>query len=364
MESEPRPWIRMPTAMAVAVLCLAVSHAAEQATPQVIAFTAHDPDAFTQGLLLYQGSFYESTGLYGESSLREVDPATGNVLMQINLPANEFGEGLARVGQQLIQLTFQENVAHKYDIADFSGQGDFPYNGQGWGLCYDGQRLVMSNGSSSLFFRDPVTFQFQGQVPVTLDGNPVANLNELECVDGSVYANIWFTDTIVEIDPDTGEVLTEIDASGLLTPQEQIQANVLNGIAYDPVSGHFFITGKLWPKVFEVVFVEGGCTPNGMSPVTGVSARKDGLGGVIFEWDADPNPETLEYHVNSVTSTDELRPPGAHRMDIPDANGVAQCDALLGATSCTDADAMFDPAPFLLYQVFSACGPLGTDEGP
>jgi glutaminyl-peptide cyclotransferase len=351
--------------IAVALLAAGSARAAEQATPQVIAFYPHDPDAFTQGLLLHEGFFYESTGLYGQSSVRKVHPTTGTVLMQVNLSSSDFGEGLARVGDELVQLTFREQVAYVYDIQSFTGQGSFSYTGQGWGLCYDGRRFVMSNGSSLLFFRDPATFQIVGQVVVTLDGSPLDNLNELECVGSVVYANVWLTDTIVRIDVATGVVLTEIDASGLLTPEEQQQADVLNGIAFDPSTEHFFLTGKLWPKVFEVAFdfnPYGPCAVGRLSEVTGVLVGKDGSGGLVFHW--DPDLLASEYHVNSGTSTSDLQPPGLHRPDLPGGHGVAQCDAFDRTTSCTDPDGISDPAPLLFYQVYAACGPLGADEGP
>jgi hypothetical protein len=157
------------------------------------------------------------------------------------------------VGSELIQLTWQEHVALRYDL-DFNPRGTFAYEGEGWGLCYDGVRLVMSDGSSKLTFRDPKSFAVTGEISVTSDGAPVNNLNELECVGSLVYANVWQTDTIVRIDASSGRVLTRIDASGLLTPSEASRADVLNGVAFDAKSGHFFITGKLWPKLFEVRF--------------------------------------------------------------------------------------------------------------
>jgi len=222
---------------------------------KVLAVHPHDPRAFTQGLLWYRGKLYESTGLYGRSTLREVDPESGRVERETALPARVFGEGLARVGERLVQLSWQRRQAFVWRLASFDRLQTFTYRGEGWGLCYDGSRLVMSNGSASLTFRDPRTFARLGRVAVSLAGKPLASLNELECVDGKVYANVWQTQIIVRIDPATGVVDEEIDASGLLTPDEQRSADVLNGIAYDPETRHFWITGKLWPKMFEVEWV-------------------------------------------------------------------------------------------------------------
>lgn len=233
---------------------VAVGTAPEQLKVKVLYKHPHDPAAFTQGLLSKDGELYESTGLEGRSSLRRVDPATGAVRQQIEVPAEYFAEGLARVGDRLIQLTWQDGAAFEYDRETFEKQGEFKYDTEGWGLCYDGQRLVMSDGSSTLFFRDPDTFELIGQVPVTLAGAPQAMLNELECVGNQVYANVWQTDTIVRIDPSTGAVGAVVDASGLLTPEERAQADVLNGIAWDPALGTFIIAGKLWPWLYEVQF--------------------------------------------------------------------------------------------------------------
>lgn len=222
--------------------------------PDVVRSLPHDSDAFTQGLLLHCGHFFESTGLYGASSLREVEPLTGEVLRSRMLPGDEFGEGLALVQDQLIQLTWREGLAHRYHLGSLAPAGSDRYEGEGWGLCFDGQRLVMSDGSSELFFRDRESFELLGSVSVTRDGLPVRQLNELECVGDLVYANVWMTDVILRIDPGSGQVLTEIDASLLLTPEEYATADVLNGIAYHAPSQHFFLTGKHWPRLFEVSF--------------------------------------------------------------------------------------------------------------
>ncbi len=229
------------------------ARAARVVEVEVLATYPHATDAYTQGLVYHQGSLYESTGEYGTSSLREVNPQSGEVLRQTPLPANLFGEGLALVGGQLIQLTWREQVALVWSLSSFTETDRQSYTGEGWGLCFDGARLVMSNGTSRLQFRDPADFTLQGSVEVTLDGSPLTRLNELECVAGRVLANVWYTSSIVEIDPVSGHVLTVLNAPNLVPRQRNPDA-VLNGIAFDPQSGHFFITGKLWPSLFEVRF--------------------------------------------------------------------------------------------------------------
>ncbi len=227
----------------------------ETLIPQVISERPHDPRAFTQGLLLYDGLLYESTGQYGASSLREVDPITGEVLRQFNLNASFFGEGLEKVDDRLIQLTWRENAAIVFDFETLEVVGAFQYDGEGWGLCYDGVALYMTDGSNNLYQRDPQTFNVLEVIPVTLRGEPVFRLNELECVDDVVYANVWMTDDIMRINKFTGEITAVIDASGLLSDEELENADVLNGIAYDLENDVFLITGKYWPILFEVRFV-------------------------------------------------------------------------------------------------------------
>jgi glutaminyl-peptide cyclotransferase len=222
---------------------------------KVLSVRPHDPEAFTQGILLHGGALYESTGQYGSSSLREVNPETGEVKREVDLPAKYFAEGLAVVGDRLIQLTWREQKALLYKLADFKPAGELRYDGEGWGLCWDGHRLVMTDGSDRLTFRDPQTFAVLGEVHVTAGGQPVNQLNELECVEGAVYANVWQTDDIVRIDPGSGKVTAVIDASGLLTAAERRRVDVLNGIVWDPARKSFLITGKLWPKMFEVTLV-------------------------------------------------------------------------------------------------------------
>lgn len=230
-------------------------------TTQAVALTMtvsrridHDTTSFTQGLVLVEGRMYESAGGYGASSLRRVDPATGDVLAKVGVGAQYFAEGLAAVGDRLIQLTWREGTALVYDQATLRQLDSFTYEGEGWGLCFDGAALVMSNGSSTLTFRHPVTFQVLRSVDVRRDGMPVAQLNELECLDGRIWANVWMTDAILRIDPTSGIVDGVLDASSLLTAAERVTLgpdDVLNGIAGDG-EGRLYLTGKRWPAMFVV----------------------------------------------------------------------------------------------------------------
>lgn len=225
---------------------------------KVVATHPHDRGAFTQGLVWWQGRLFESTGQYGDSSLRRVDLRTGTVEQQVDLPDDVFGEGLALVERRLIQLSWRNGRAFVWDAATLEPKGELAYAGEGWGLCHDGKRLVMSDGTDKLTFREPATFAKVGEVSVTKAGMPVGNLNELECVDGHVFANVWMHEHIARIDPRTGEVTAWVDASGLLSPAERMGTDVLNGIAYVPETGRFLLTGKYWPAVFEVELVPGG----------------------------------------------------------------------------------------------------------
>ncbi len=225
---------------------------------EVLRELSHERDAYTQGLVWWDGVLFESTGREGESTLRRVDPRTGRVEQRIDIPPQYFGEGLSLVDRRLIMLTWRAQRAFSYDRDSFELLDTYRYRGEGWGLCYDGDRLVMSDGSDRLTFRDPVTFEPIGEQRVRLRGQPLYELNELECVDGAVYANVWQTDFIVRIDPATGRVTDYIDAAGLLQGADRLGAEVLNGIAYDPEADTFYITGKWWPKMFEVRFVEEG----------------------------------------------------------------------------------------------------------
>jgi glutaminyl-peptide cyclotransferase len=222
---------------------------------RVVAKYPHATDAFTQGLLWHDGAMYESTGRYGKSSLRKVRLDDGVVLDERALDPAFFGEGLALVDDRLVQLTWRSGVALVSDLETLERQSMLRYPGEGWGLCYDGSALVMSDGSSILEFRDPDTMELLRELTVWRGDRPIPKLNELECVGGVVYANIWQSDEILRIDPESGRVTAVIDASSLLTSFESIRADVLNGIAYRPETETFLLTGKLWPHVFEVELV-------------------------------------------------------------------------------------------------------------
>jgi glutaminyl-peptide cyclotransferase len=228
----------------------------ERMTYDVVRTYPHDPAAFTQGLIYLDGYLYESTGLYGESSLRRVDLETGAVLQQVNLEPDYFAEGLTEWEQTLIQLTWREQTGFVYALDDFTRTGHFQYPTEGWGLTHDGTQLIMSDGTNNLYFLDPDTFEEQGRVAVTHEGDPIHMLNELEFILGEVYANIWQTDMIVRINPETGAITGWIDLSGLLLEgPESAGADVLNGIAYDAAQDRLFVTGKLWPYLFEIVLI-------------------------------------------------------------------------------------------------------------
>lgn len=224
---------------------------------QVIRSFPHDRGAFTQGLALHAGKLYESTGLVGQSSLRRIDLASGAVEAQVALDRELFGEGLAVAADQLVQLTWKRGRALLWSLDRLAPAGELRYTGDGWGLCFDGRRFVMSDGSDRLVRRDLRTFERVGTIAVRSPSGPVRQLNELECVGDAIYANVWQTSRIARIDAHTGQVTAWIDASGLLTAEEARAADVLNGIAYVPSSGHFVLTGKFWPWAFEVAFVAG-----------------------------------------------------------------------------------------------------------
>lgn len=236
----------------------------ERLRVEVLRRLPHARDAFTQGLLWHAGKIYESTGQYGRSTIRRVDLVTGDVELRTALDDAIFAEGLARVGDRFVQLSWQNGKAYVWRETEsgFSREAEHDYAGEGWGLCHDGDRLVMSDGSATLTFRHARNFAPMGDVLVTHEGRSLRNLNELECVveDGQaiVYANVWQRDTIVRIDPATGRVVATVDASGLLRGPERYGTDVLNGIAWLPESETFLITGKLWPAAFEVRFVPAG----------------------------------------------------------------------------------------------------------
>ena len=246
---------KRPVATLLALILTSLTATAvEQSKVQVHRVLPHDPQAFTQGLLWWNGKLYESLGERGKSELRRIDPATGEVEQRAPIPVFFFGEGLALAGERLVMLTWQAQRAFLFHRDSFAKLGTSTYQGEGWGLCHDGARFVMSDGSSKLTFRDSASFAFAGAVEATLDGVPLARLNELECVADGVYANVWQRDFIVRIDPTSGRVTQRIDASGLLDAAAAPAAGVLNGIAYNPESQRFYITGKRWPALFEVTF--------------------------------------------------------------------------------------------------------------
>jgi glutaminyl-peptide cyclotransferase len=235
----------------------------EHLIPQVIQVYPHDTSSFIEGLIWHDGFLYESSGLYGQSNLRKVDLETGTVLQRVDDPPSVFGEGIALRGDQLFQLTWREKTGYIYKLSSLDRQGTISYDGEGWGLCFDGQYFFMSDGSSSISKREPKTFAVVSSIQVLQEGKPIDQLNELECVGNSIYANVWKTNTILQINKASGKVTGVVDASDLLTPEEAARAGpegVLNGIAYDPADDVFFITGKLWPKLFKVKFVPGAGT--------------------------------------------------------------------------------------------------------
>ncbi|HET9409960.1 MAG TPA: glutaminyl-peptide cyclotransferase [Candidatus Sulfotelmatobacter sp.] len=221
---------------------------------QIIHSYPHDPDAFTQGLIYVDGHLYESTGRHGKSTLRMVDLTTGKILQKYDLSAEYFGEGLTDWGSNLIQLTWQSHIGFVYDRFSFSQVGTLHYEGEGWGITHDAKQLIMSDGTSYLRFLDPKSFRVIRRLRVTDDsGRPVEKLNELEYIKGEIYANIWQTDRIARISPQSGKVLGWIDLSGIIDKRELSGSDaVLNGIAYDTVGDRLFVTGKLWPKLFEI----------------------------------------------------------------------------------------------------------------
>ena len=226
---------------------------------QVVKVYPHDPGAFTQGLVYLDGFLYEGTGLNGESSIRKVRLENGEVVQVKKIEPRHFGEGIAVVGQSLVQLTWQSQVGFVYDLASFERTRTFMYKGEGWGLAYDGKRLIMSDGTPTLRFLDPATLKETGRMVVKDGGMPVEDLNELEVVKGEILANIWNVDRIARIAPATGEVTGWIDMRGLLNPRDAGQGvDVLNGIAYDAAKDRLFVTGKKWPKLFEIKIIPKG----------------------------------------------------------------------------------------------------------
>jgi glutamine cyclotransferase len=220
---------------------------------EVVHVWPHDPDAFTQGLIFHDGKLLESTGEVGRSSLRRVELETGKVLQKIEVPEPYFAEGITILKGKIYQLTWQHQLGFIYDAWTFEKIGTFNYQGEGWGLTNDGQSLILSDGTNRIQFLDPDNFQVRKTIAVVDKGMPVNEINELEYVQGEIYANIWHADRIIRIEPQTGRIAGWIDLTGLLPPNEvQDEEAVLNGIAYDETSSRLLVTGKLWPKLFEI----------------------------------------------------------------------------------------------------------------
>jgi glutaminyl-peptide cyclotransferase len=223
---------------------------------QVVRSYPHDPQAFTQGLVYSDGVFYEGTGLYGQSSLRKVDPATGRVLKRIEMDPSYFGEGITVFGKRIVQVTWRSRVGLVYDKNSFRLLAGFTYPHEGWGITHDGKRLIMSDGTAVLHVLDGKDYHETAKIHVYDDRGPVVGLNELEYVRGSIYANVWPSDYIADIDPGTGRVRAWIDLRGLFDRRDSPDADVLNGIAYDRRKDRLFVTGKLWPKLFELRLIK------------------------------------------------------------------------------------------------------------
>jgi glutamine cyclotransferase len=220
---------------------------------EVVNTWPHDTAAYTQGLVYDAGTLLESTGQYGASSLRRVELQTGKVVKRVDVPRQFFGEGMTLLGGKIFQVTWTERKGFVYDPQSFAKLSEFAYDGEGWGLTNDGRSLILSDGTNQLRFLDPETFRTVRTVNVTDAGRPVRELNELEYVRGEIYANVWHTDRIARIDPQTGRVVGWIELKGLISDAERPDTEaVLNGIAYDEAGDRLFVTGKLWPKLFEV----------------------------------------------------------------------------------------------------------------
>ncbi|HCU21632.1 MAG TPA: glutamine cyclotransferase [Candidatus Atribacteria bacterium] len=224
-------------------------------TYQVIATYPHDSQAFTQGLIFHEGFLYESTGLYGDSSLRKIDLMTGDVLLEKKIDEIHFAEGLTLFNNLLIQLTWKSHLGFLYEKDSFEYIGSFEFPYEGWGITHDKQNLIISDGSDTLRFLDPNNFLITKEVQVHLNGLMINQLNELEFINGKIYANVWHTDLILIVDPDDGQVIGWINLTGL-EEQSDLSKNVLNGIAFDQTNNRFFVTGKHWPHLYEILLIE------------------------------------------------------------------------------------------------------------
>lgn len=239
--------------LAVTTLVAAGSRRSDPAPYTVVRRLPHDTAAYTQGLVYAGGVFYESDGLYGQSRLRRVDVASGRTLASVSLDADRFGEGLALANGRLFQLTWKEHIGYEYDVVTLARVDSFSYEGEGWGLAFDGRWLIMSDGTANLRFLDPRSHRVGRQVSVHDGASPLLRINELEYIRGELFANIYQSDRIVRIDPATGAVRGWIDLAGLMPRERRPPGmDVLNGIAWDDASGHLFVTGKRWPILFEL----------------------------------------------------------------------------------------------------------------
>lgn len=253
--------LRICFPLVIAILLLNHAFAATTAAAPIESYRIvhtypHDNSAFTQGLVMVDGVLYEGTGLNGRSSVRAVDLSTGRVIQSVRIPAKYFGEGLTDWGSNLIELTWMAHRGFVYDRFSLHMVRTFEYKGEGWGLTHDRRHLIMSDGTPVLRFLDPMTFRVVRTLSVSDGGRPVKDLNELEYIHDEIYANVWQTDRIARISPETGKVIAWIDLSGLLPADERTDGNaVLNGIAYDEKNDRLFVTGKLWPKLFEIKLV-------------------------------------------------------------------------------------------------------------
>ena len=240
------------------LLALAAAPAAAAATvpicpAEIVRDYPRDSTSFTQGLLIHEGKLYDGTGQPGRSRVAILDLATGKALRQSPIPAPQFGEGIARWKDQLVSLTWQSGIGYRWRLSDLKPLGTFRYDGEGWGLTTLGNRLVLSDGNPVLRFFDPTTMKQTGSVPVTLRGQPLGKINELEAIDGQIWANVWMTDFIVRIDPATGKVVSVVDLRGLKEKAGAIGPDsVLNGIAFDARTRKTYVTGKNWPKLYEI----------------------------------------------------------------------------------------------------------------
>jgi glutamine cyclotransferase len=240
------------------IVLLGADRAAHAAVPvygyEIVHTYPHDPTAFTEGLFYLNGFLYESTGLEHHSSIRKVRLETGEVLQEYDIPAEYFGEGIVNWHDHLVELTWRSQVGFVYDLRTFRKRREFHYEGEGWALTQDGKQIYMSDGTSAIRILNPQTLLPTGQITVNAEGKPVNNLNELEWVKGEIYANVWKTNWIVRIDPKDGHVAGVIDLTGILPPADIVQGrtDVLNGIAYDAKKDRLFVTGKNWPKLFEI----------------------------------------------------------------------------------------------------------------